>query len=148
MTAYLPPKKILICDDDADILCMLECLLSTAGYQVSSAASYEEFFEKYKREKPALVLLDVRMPEHDGFWIAEELHRLGNTAPVIFVTAHVRSIFNLSAPIPGAVDLIVKPFEPEFLLSRVSRALRTGAFPGSLSYATSALPRPVEQTTE
>ena len=141
-------KKVLVCDDDPDILFMLENLLSESGYAVSTANGHEEFFDRIRESEPDLILLDVRMPEHDGFWIAEELQRQNINVPVIFVSAHNRSVYRLCAPIAGAIDFITKPFEPETLLDRVSKAL---SMPSSTQnwflYAASYEPK-VHETTE
>src|SRR4051812_9425421 len=142
-------KKILICDDDADILDLITCLLTNEGYEVKSATAHDEFFAKYKHYKPDLILLDIRMPEHDGFWIADELQLLKNKAPIIFVSAHNRSVYRLCAPVAGAIDFIVKPFEPDLLLARVRSALKLSDASASwFLYATCHQPAQAEQTTE
>src|SRR5258708_37727217 len=148
MQTAIADKKILVCDDDPDILDVISHLLVHAGYVVNTATEHEEFFEKFKAVQPDLILLDVRMPERDGFWIAQELQRLNNKAPIMFITAHNRSVYRLCAPIAGAVDFVVKPFDPDVLLERVKKAVNTDADSSNwFLYATCHHPY-VEQTTE
>jgi DNA-binding response OmpR family regulator len=130
MTTCVRSKHILICDDQDDILEMLSHALNGAGYTVSSAHEHREFMEKFREQKPDLIVLDVHMPEHDGFWIAEHLpcnHRI----PIIFITAHDRPVYRLCAPIVGAEDYIAKPLDPEVLLTRIYRALRPNPRPST-----------------
>jgi DNA-binding response OmpR family regulator len=142
-------KRILVCDDDADIAGMLSQLLTDAGYDVSTASGHDEFFKKFAIARPDLILLDVRMPEHDGFWIAEELQRLENKAPIVFVTAHNRSVYRLCAPVAGAVDFIVKPFEPDLLLQKIQNILKPNSASSSwFLNATCYQSNVPEQTTE
>ena len=116
------PKRILVCDDDADIVLLLATILEDAGYQVETASGHREFSAKFDPTSPPnLILMDVRMPERDGFSIAENL---GGRVPIIFVTAHDRPVYRLYAPIAGGIDYITKPFEPEDLLKRIEKALR------------------------
>ena len=141
-------KRILICDDDADILDLIKTLLCNAGYSVTTATGYEEFFANYKASKPDLILMDIRMPEHDGFWMAEELLRLSNKAPIIFVSAHNRSVYRLCAPIAGAIDFIIKPFDPDHLLGRVRNALKVNPASSNWFLYTSSYKPAVQETTE
>ncbi len=148
MTTAIMTKKVLVCDDDPDILELLKTLLSNSGYSVSTAMAHEEFFDKIDEFEPDLILLDIRMPEHDGFWIAEELQRLDINIPIIFVSAPNRSVYRLCAPIAGAVDFIIKPFEPDVLLDRVSKALKMPAKSQNwFLYAASYKPK-VHESTE
>ena len=116
-------KRILICDDEEDILEMLTLLLSNAGYEVATARGHKEFMVKFHEQQPDLILMDVQMPEHDGFWIAERLPGR-KRIPIIFITAHDRPVYRLYAPMVGAEDYLSKPFEPQMLLSRLESALQ------------------------
>lgn len=122
MTACTAAKRILICDDDDDILDMLQHLLNGAGYTVATAHEHKEFMKSFHETKPDLVLLDVRMPERDGFWIAEQL-QLTDRVPIIFITAHDRPVYRMCAPIVGAADYLAKPIDPDVLLDRIDKAL-------------------------
>ena len=116
-------RNILICDDDAFILEMVEQLLTGAGYSVSTARGHQEFMEKLCDTKPDLILLDVHMPDCDGFSIAQRVAR--SQIPIIFMTAHDRPSYRQCAPIVGAEDYIAKPFDTDFLLSRIQTVLDT-----------------------
>jgi DNA-binding response OmpR family regulator len=149
MPPVISEKRILVCDDDSDIANMLQTLLTGAGYNVTTANEHSEFFTKLDAVNPDLIMLDIRMPEHDGFWIAEELQRRKNKAPVIFVTAHNRSVYRLCAPIAGAVDFILKPFDPMMLLEKVKKTLSDSAASSSwFLYATCHHPANADQSTE
>jgi DNA-binding response OmpR family regulator len=122
MTTPPCPKHILVCDDQDDILDMLSHTLTIAGHTVSTAHDHGEFMERFHKHKPELILLDIYLPEHDGFWIAEHLpcnHRI----PIIFMTAHDRPVYRLCAPMVGAEDYVSKPFDPGVLLGRIERVL-------------------------
>jgi two-component system response regulator AdeR len=115
-------KRILVCDDDPDIVMLIETILKDAGYDVDTANGHREFSQKFDPTAPPnLILMDVRMPERDGFSIAENL---GGRVPIIFVTAHDRPVYRLYAPIAGGTDYVTKPFDPEDLLRRIEQALR------------------------
>ncbi|HYG73777.1 MAG TPA: response regulator [Planctomycetota bacterium] len=143
------PKSILICDDEPDILEMMSNLFKSKGYAVETATGHEEFFAKFERNRPDLILLDIRIPDRDGFSIADELQQRENRAPIIFVTAHNRSIYRLCSPVAGAVDFIVKPFDPDVLLASVKKALKSDASGSNwFLYATCRKSQLAEQSTE
>jgi DNA-binding response OmpR family regulator len=115
-------KRILVCDDDHDIVMLLSVILEGAGYLVETAHGHVEFAAKFDPTAPPnLILMDVRMPERDGFSIAENL---GGRVPIIFVTAHDRPVYRLYAPIAGGADYVTKPFDPDDLLKRIEKALQ------------------------
>ena len=137
----VPPKSILICDDNDEILELCSVILNKAGYQVQTASGHAEFSQKFDPTAPPhLIILDVQMPEHDGFWIAENLGS-GVRVPIIFVTGHDRPVYRLYAPIAGAADYITKPFDPDELLLRVETALKV------LPKASSALMQAVQNVS-
>jgi len=127
MTLIEVRKSILVCDDNQDVLDFLEQFLKDAGYEVRTTHGYVEFLCEYKSRPPDLILLDVRMPDRDGFWIAERLQISNNPASVIFLTAHDRPLYRLCAPIAGAVDYVTKPFDPDALIERIKAALAIDA---------------------
>lgn len=116
------PKKVLVADDEPDILEMVVRILSDAGYEVTPAEGHKQFMEAFAQVLPDLAIIDVHMPEHDGFWIAERVKSACNI-PIIFMTARDRPKYQLYAPIAGAASYIHKPFLPEFLLNEVRKAL-------------------------
>jgi DNA-binding response OmpR family regulator len=145
-------KTVLVCDDNDDILGFIGTLLQHAGFEVKLAHNSREFLAEFKNCRPDVIVLDVRMPEHDGFWIAEQLLDCGNKAPIIFLTAHDCLMYRLYAPVAGASDYLTKPIEPDVLLERINKALTVDAKSSnwllqSLDYNHGRLPRPSSDDT-
>jgi len=119
--------KILVVDDYAENVELVQELLTTNGYQVTTAYNGEEALEKIRREIPDLILLDIMMPKMDGYEVCEELRKNEETKdiPIIFVTAKTEvkdwthAIFNI-----GVNSYITKPINPKKLLEKVKSVLR------------------------
>ena len=114
--------KILIVDDDPDIVEILRYNLSMAGYQVKSASNGKECVKKAKLFLPEIILLDVMMPVMGGIEacsILKEIPSLNNTR-VIFLSARSEDYTQLSAFDAGADDYISKPVKPKILLKKIS----------------------------
>ena len=116
-------KRILVCDDDADITDMVATLLKFEGYEVTTACGYSQFMQMIESQRPDLIVLDIRMPEKDGFFIAETLRVLGITTPIVFMTAHNTVAYRLYAPLVGGVEYITKPLDPEMFLDKIRKAV-------------------------
>lgn len=123
MTSSSLAPAVCVCDDDQAVLDAVAAVLQTAGYRVLLAHEHKELETALRDEKPDLLILDVRMPGHDGFWVAEGLHALGSTIPIIFMTAYDRWIYRLYAPFVGAAQYLVKPVDPRVLLGKVEKLL-------------------------
>ncbi|HEY3320541.1 MAG TPA: response regulator [Planctomycetota bacterium] len=121
--AWSDARRILLCDDDQGALDCVGKLLDSAGYSVSTAHDYREFMTRLTHDSPDLIILDVRMPERDGFWIAEALQVRGMHTPVIFLTGCDSSIYKLYAPFVGSVAYLLKPVDSDLLLQKVKHAL-------------------------
>ncbi|MEZ4386665.1 MAG: response regulator [Candidatus Krumholzibacteriia bacterium] len=119
------PAKILIADDEPHIRRILQFLLEQAGYQVVLAADGRQALEVVARERPDLALLDVMMPQLDGFAVLEQLRkeRDSQRLPVIMLTARDESEARVRGLKVGANDYVAKPFDQEELLARVSNLL-------------------------
>jgi len=117
-------RKIVVCDDDPQTLDALAELLSNAGYAVSTAASHTEMLDKFDTAHPDLLILDVRLPEHDGMWIAESLLSHGRNIPIIFHTGCDAPSYRLYAPFVGASAYLTKPCDSAVLLEKIEEALR------------------------
>lgn len=119
-------KKILIVDDEADILAVLEKRLSGAGYDVLKAGSGKEAIVIARKEQPDLIILDIVMPEIDGPMVAETLKQDVNTKdiPVIFLTCLLtkKEESRLGHKIDGHFFL-AKPFNPEEMLTEIKKRL-------------------------
>ena len=118
-------KKILIVDDERDIVKVLVIRLQSSGYEVISAFDGAQGVFMAHKEKPDLIILDIRMPAGDGFSVAERLKRSGHTwtIPIIFLTGSPEMEAEGRAMDLGARFFIKKPYDPEELLDAVKRAL-------------------------
>ena len=116
---------VLVVDDDPAIREGVALLLEQAGYHVSRAASAAEALDRLtKPPPPSLVILDVRMPETDGFAVCRRIRAMSPYIPVLMLTACDTLIDKVTGLELGADDYIVKPFEPAELLARVRATLR------------------------
>ena len=117
-------KPILIVDDDADILKLLEIRLSASGYQVVSASSAEEAITLFHVNPAALIISDLRMPNMDGFALFQAIHALDATVPFILLTAHGSIPEAVHATQQGVFSFLTKPFDSKALLQQVEIALK------------------------
>jgi len=118
-------KKILIVDDERDIVKALTIRLGASGYQVVSAYDGAQGVFLAHKEKPDLILLDIRMPAGNGFSVAEKLKQASRTTriPILFLTGSPEREAEEKALALGARFYIKKPYDPEELLDAVKRAL-------------------------
>jgi len=118
-------KKILIVDDERDIVMALTIRLRGVGYEVVTAFDGAQAIFVAHKENPDLILLDIRMPAGDGFSVAEKLRNSLNTSsiPVIFLTGSPERNSEEKAMSLGARFYIKKPYDPEELLDAIKRAL-------------------------
>ncbi len=118
-------KKILIVDDERDIVKALMIRLQGAGYEVVTAFDGAQGVFMAHKEKPDLILLDIRMPAGNGFSVAQRLKRSINTftIPVIFLTGSPERNAEEKAMALGARFYVKKPYDPEELLDAIRRAL-------------------------
>jgi len=121
--------KVLLVDDELDILEFLSYNLRKAGYEVFTAKNGVEALEIAVKETPHLVILDVMMPEMDGIEACEELRKIPSlsTTVIAFLTARGEDYSQIAGFEAGADDYITKPVRPKVLVSRVKALLkRTG----------------------
>lgn len=125
MVAELKPK-ILIVDDDPDIRRLVETVLERDGFIVDSASSAAECFKKIPQFKPKLIILDLQLPDDDGFGVLKKLKANPATAPIAVVMLTVQSVdsYKIAGLEIGADDYIVKPFNHGELVARVKAVLR------------------------
>ena len=119
-------SKILVVDDDPDIVEILRYNLSLAGYDVKSASNGKEAIKKAKIFLPEIILLDVMMPEMDGIEacsLIKEIPSLTNTR-IIFLSARNEDYTQISAFDAGADDYISKPVKPKILLKKIASILK------------------------
>ena len=124
MTLY--NSKILLVDDEASLLKMLEDLLKSEGYQyVDIAKNCTQAIERIKENEYHLMILDVMLPDDDGFHLFERIKKIrGSSVCVVFLSARDEDIARLRGLGLGADDYITKPFLPEELLLRVKSILK------------------------
>jgi DNA-binding response OmpR family regulator len=119
------PKKLLIVEDDPDTVEMLRVALTAANYTVNTALTGPEALSKAHDSPPDLVLLDLILPEMNGFDVCERLRRdpVTESVPIIIVTALPGELPRLAGKEAGANAYIRKPFEVQELVSRVGQLL-------------------------
>ncbi|MDO4355329.1 MAG: response regulator transcription factor [Clostridia bacterium] len=117
-------RKLLLVDDEPQLLEMVRTILADDGFgHVVTAGSAAEALAACRAEKPELALLDVMLPDGDGFRLLEEIRRFSRV-PVIFLTARDEPVDRVAGLGRGADDYIAKPFLPRELLLRVHAVLR------------------------
>ncbi len=119
-------EKILIVDDEEDILTLLEYNLEKAGFKVISADDGPEAIELAKKEKPALIILDIMLPSMEGTEVCKVIKRDNTTShiPIIMLTAKGEEVDRIVGLELGADDYITKPFSPRELVLRVKAILK------------------------
>jgi DNA-binding response OmpR family regulator len=120
------PQRILVVDDEPDLLMLLEEHLSQEGFQVLTASAGMQAISKARAEQPDLILLDVMMPGVSGFDVCNILQDFPETAeiPIIFLTAITETKRKVMGLNLGADDYITKPFDLRELTARVLAAMR------------------------
>jgi len=116
--------KLLIVDDEVDLLAELEPLLSRAGYEVRKASDGQQALELIDRDPPDLVILDVLMPRLDGREVVRRLRKQDDWTPIILLTKVGTPSERAMSLQEGADDYINKPFDPMELVARVQAVLR------------------------
>ncbi len=117
-------KKILIVDDDVEIVDTIQAALQANGYTVVFARDGTQGLVMVERERPDLVILDMMMPKRSGFLVLERLRRTRkDMIPVIMITANEGSRHKAYAEMLGVVDYLRKPFPMDRLLGAVERVL-------------------------
>jgi len=119
-------SKILIVDDELDLIKMVQMRLEANGYEVVTANDGEEGLEKAKSEEPDLILLDVMMPKMDGYQVTsllknDEQYR---KIPIILFTGKAQKDFKDVGKKAGADAFMTKPFDPPDLLAKIEELLK------------------------
>jgi DNA-binding response OmpR family regulator len=116
-------KTIMVVDDEKRLVSLVESYLSQEGYRVVSAHNGKDALGVARREKPDLIVLDVMMPEMDGYEFMRK-HRTDSNTPIILLTARVDDEEKVIGLEVGADDYMTKPFRPRELVARVRAVLR------------------------
>lgn len=120
------PVKVLVVDDEPDILEFIQFNLERNGYDVTTAKDGHEAIKKAKQLKPELIILDVMMPELDGVEVCRELRSMPefNNTIITFLTARNEDYTQIAGLDVGGDDYITKPIRPRVLVSRLNALLR------------------------
>ena len=116
-------KTIMVVDDEKRLVSLVESYLSQEGYRVVTANNGKEALDVAQKEKPDLIVLDVMMPEMDGYEFMRR-HRADSNTPIILLTARVDDEEKVIGLEVGADDYMTKPFRPRELVARVRAVLR------------------------
>lgn len=135
-------KRILVVDDDPEIVGALRTVLEAEGYEVFCAANGYQGQVLAEQYPPDLIILDMMMPKRGGFPVLESMARKPGTPPIIMITANEGSRHKAYAEMLGVFDYIRKPFAVERLLESVQRALAEREKPAEPA------PEPVEAAAE
>jgi CheY-like chemotaxis protein len=118
-------SKILIIDDDVDLVAVEKAVLQREGYKVVTAGNGEEGLAQARKEKPDLIVLDIVMPVMDGYLFADQFNKDKTISkiPVVALTSYVES--PLDQPVPfEVVEYVSKPIKPKDLLLLVNKYLK------------------------
>lgn len=116
--------KILTVDNEPDTVDLIESVLKNAGFEVIKALSGKEGLEKWEKEKPDLILLDIMMPDLSGWDVYQRIRTKDKIQKVAFLSVIETSEYRIQAlKKEGLSDYILKPFKPEELIERVKKIL-------------------------
>ncbi|WP_300004529.1 response regulator [uncultured Cedecea sp.] len=116
-------KIIYIVDDDESVITALRNLLSSEGYQISTFTSPTEFLHQSQYSMPSCLIVDLNMPDMDGFDVSQNLTERGYAIPTIFLTGFGTIPITVKAMKAGAFQFLTKPVMPDELMQVVSEAL-------------------------
>ncbi|ABS39535.1 response regulator transcription factor [Clostridium botulinum] len=116
-------KKILIIEDDEVIREELQNFLRKYGYEVNAPVEFNNIIQYVEKENAHLILLDINLPEFDGYYICREIRKTSDV-PIIIVTSRDSEVDELISMNLGADDFITKPYNTEILLARITNILK------------------------
>ncbi len=119
-----PAHRVLVVDDEPNIVDVVSMALRYQGFEVASAANGAEALAQVAAFKPQLMVLDVMLPDMEGFEVAERLGAQRGTVPIIFLTARDATEDKLRGLTTGGDDYVTKPFSLEELVARIRTILR------------------------
>ena len=139
MTKATPEARLLVVDDEPNIVDLLATSLRFAGFEVATASNGSEALRVASSFKPDLLVLDVMMPGVDGFTVVRRLRQDGISAPVVFLTAKDATEDKVTGLTLGGDDYVTKPFSLEEVIARIRAVLRRFAERPSSEIRTSRL---------
>ncbi|HEX2716608.1 MAG TPA: response regulator transcription factor [Gemmatimonadaceae bacterium] len=124
MTQGTAVQTVLVIEDNADVLSLIQRMLTASGFRVVSASDGETGLAEALDREPDLVILDVGLPRRSGFEVAREMRQRGSRAPVLMLTARDTVTDKVAGLDAGADDYLAKPFDTDELIARVKALLR------------------------
>jgi two-component system OmpR family response regulator len=114
-------RSVLVVEDDPEINELVGAYVQIAGFEYECALNGEQAVEKARARHPALIVLDVMLPDFDGFEVARRLKGESNTReiPIVMLTALDRDEYRQKGRTAGAVDYLTKPFDPDRLMDAI-----------------------------
>lgn len=119
--------RILIADDDREICDLLEIYINNEGFEVIKAYDGEEAYQKFVETDPDCLVLDIMMPEMDGFEVVKKI-REESQVPILMLSAKTADIDKIRGLAKGADDYVIKPFNPLEVVARIKSLLRRSSF--------------------
>lgn len=123
------PMKILVVDDDRQILTLLSKYLTEQGFSVIQAETIKAFRDKLRDSRPDFIILDVKLPDGNGIDACRDMRAAGNATPLILLTANKEEVDRIIGLEVGADDYMSKPFNPRELLARIKAIHRRTSSP-------------------
>lgn len=121
----MPSNKVLVADDDPDIVLALRIRLESAGYSVATAMDGRQTLDAIREGKPDIAILDINMPEGNAFQVLDALREEGLAGlPIIFLTADTQERSQVRAFHRGIRHYLTKPYDPKTLLVLVEHAMQ------------------------
>lgn len=120
----VPEARLLVVDDEPNIRDLLAASLRFAGFEVATAANGNEAIKQVGEQKPDLIVLDIMMPDMDGFTVLRRIRSMGDDVPVVFLTARDDMDDKVKGLTSGGDDYVTKPFSLEEVVARIRAVLR------------------------
>ncbi|MDQ1289457.1 MAG: two-component system, OmpR family, response regulator [Actinomycetota bacterium] len=130
MTQKTPEARLLVVDDEPSIRELLTASLRFAGFEVTAAADGAQALRQAERVRPHLIVLDVMLPDMDGFTVTRKLRERGREVPVLFLTARDETGDKVMGLTVGGDDYVTKPFSLEEVVARIRAVLRRSGMSG------------------
>jgi two-component system OmpR family response regulator len=124
MTSAQPEAKLLVVDDEPNLRELLSTSLRFAGFDVTAAANGREALDAVEADEPDLAVLDVMLPDMDGFTVTRRLRAQGRHFPVVFLTARDETSDKVTGLTVGGDDYVTKPFSLDEVVARIRAVLR------------------------
>src|SRR6266550_869303 len=116
-------SQVYVVDDDVSVREAVESLIRSAGLSVKTFSSAQEILASLRKEAPSCLVLDIELPDINGFELQQELAREDIQIPIIFLTGHGDIPMSVRAIKAGALEFLTKPFEDEYLLEAIQQGI-------------------------